>query len=73
MPKDAMGHEFDIGDRVLYLAPRTHRLVWGEIIGYYTKVVVIKGDDYPYSVQRRFNELLLDTTGWQKPSQSHPS
>lgn len=71
MPKDKMGHELNIGDRIVYLRPRYHQLMWGTINGFTGKMVQIERDrpilGVGFDDTRAFDEVLLDTHGWQKP------
>lgn len=69
MPQDKMGHELAVGDRVVYLRPRYHDLVWGTIEGFTPKMVLIKVSYRNYGLpdKRISNEVILDTRGWTRP------
>lgn len=64
-----MGHELSIGDRVAYIRPRYHQIIWGIIDGFTAKMVEIERIDkvYKYLDKRPPNEIILDTRGWQRP------
>lgn len=67
-----MGHELAIGDSIVYLQPRYHCMIWGTIIGFTHKMVEIKRGGPSRFIgdvdKRSFDEVILDTRGWQRPT-----